>query len=105
VTTNKVEMLDPALLRPGRIDYKLYFGGVTAGPKVELYKRFFPQASEVEAEWFVETHEANSMAEFQGALLMLDEQRASPGRAGDAREESLELDEKNNSERPTLLSE
>ncbi len=26
VTTNKVEALDPALLRPGRIDYRLYMG-------------------------------------------------------------------------------
>jgi mitochondrial chaperone BCS1 len=94
MTTNNVEMLDSALLRPGRIDYKLYFGGVTAGQKVELYKRFFPQASDVEAEWFVETHEANSMAEFQGALLVMDQQRASPAVADGAREDSLELDEK-----------
>jgi chaperone BCS1 len=76
MTTNKIEMLDEALLRPGRIDYKLYFGGVTDQQKTALYRRFFPKASDVEAEWFVETHEANTMAEFQGLLLNLEEQRA-----------------------------
>jgi chaperone BCS1 len=26
MTTNKIETLDPALLRPGRIDYRMYLG-------------------------------------------------------------------------------
>jgi chaperone BCS1 len=62
------------LLRPGRIDYKLFFGDVLEEQKIELYRRFFPQASESEARWFVETHEsAETMAEFQGLLLDLDD--------------------------------
>jgi mitochondrial chaperone BCS1 len=36
MTTNKIETLDKALLRPGRIDYKLFFGDVTPEQKIEL---------------------------------------------------------------------
>ena len=73
MTTNRIEALDPALLRPGRIDYKLYLGKATDGQKVELYRRFFPQASEFEAQSFVESsRSAQTMAEFQGLLLELE---------------------------------
>ena len=42
--------------------------------KVELYKRFFPEAEEIDAELFVETHRwAETMAEFQGLLLRLEQ--------------------------------
>jgi chaperone BCS1 len=74
MTSNVVENLDPALLRPGRIDYKLYMGQADHRQKVELYKRFFPEADESEAELFVETHRAvETMAEFQGQLLKLEQ--------------------------------
>jgi hypothetical protein len=37
---------------------------------MDLYRRFFPQASEFEAEAFVEMHgSVETMAEFQGLLL------------------------------------
>jgi chaperone BCS1 len=78
MTTNRIETLDPALLRPGRIDYKLYLGKATDRQKVELYRRFFPEASEVEAEEFVESHRsAETMAEFQGRLLELEQGQSS----------------------------
>lgn len=72
MTTNSVDALDPALLRPGRIDYKLCMGEASEQQKVDLYRRFFPSASELEALEFVDTHTlAKTMAEFQGLLLHL----------------------------------
>jgi mitochondrial chaperone BCS1 len=68
MTTNRIEALDPALLRPGRIDYKLILGEATESQKTELYRRFFPEATEIEAREFVESHCARTMAEFQGLL-------------------------------------
>lgn len=74
MTSNVIESLDPALLRPGRVDYKLYMGRADDRQKIELYKRFFPEAAEVEAELFVEIHRsAETMAEFQGLLLRLEQ--------------------------------
>ncbi len=70
MTTNKIEALDPALLRPGRIDYRLYLGVASEEQKLELYCRFFPQAEECKARTFVEGHPwAETMADFQGLLL------------------------------------
>jgi chaperone BCS1 len=74
MTTNRFEVLDQALLRPGRIDYRLYMGEASEQQKVELYRRFFPSASEIEALEFVESHgSAGTMAEFQGLLLGLQQ--------------------------------
>lgn len=74
MTTNRFGVLDRALLRPGRIDYRLYMGEANDQQKIELYRRFFPSASELEALVFVETHNsAGTMAEFQGLLLGLQQ--------------------------------
>jgi len=78
MTSNRIEVLDPALLRPGRIDYRIYLGGATAEQKLELYRRFFPDASRFDAEEFIAMHpQATTMAEFQGVLLGLEQARAS----------------------------
>jgi len=74
MTTNKIEVLDDALLRPGRIDYRLYLGKAAHTQKIELYRRFFPSASVSESEVFVELNRhAETMAEFQGLLLSLQQ--------------------------------
>jgi chaperone BCS1 len=74
MTTNKVEALDEALLRPGRIDHRLYMGQACEEQKTELYRRFFSSASMSEARAFVEKHRsAVTMAEFQGLLLRLEQ--------------------------------
>lgn len=74
MTTNHVEKMDKALLRPGRIDYKLYLGKASGHQKLELYRKFFPDAPETEAREFVEASgSAETMAEFQGMLLALEQ--------------------------------
>ena len=77
MTTNRIEALDPALLRPGRIDYRMYLGKASREQKMELYRRFFPEASDVEACDAVDTcGVADTMAEFQGLLLGMAEDPA-----------------------------
>ncbi|KAG8906202.1 hypothetical protein FRB99_007418 [Tulasnella sp. 403] len=44
-TTNYVNRLDPALLRPGRMDVKIHYKMSTRDQIINLFKRFYPCAS------------------------------------------------------------
>ena len=73
MTTNKVGALDPALLSPGRIDYRLFMGEAVESQRIQLYRRFFPEATEAAARDFARAHCTETMAEFQGLLLALEQ--------------------------------
>ncbi len=49
MTTNHIEKLDPALVRPGRVDLKLFLGYVTPETLGQFVKTFFPQAKPLPA--------------------------------------------------------
>jgi chaperone BCS1 len=52
-TTNHPERLDPALVRPGRIDRKVHIGLADSQQVRRIFQRFFPAADEDLAECFV----------------------------------------------------
>ncbi|OLY83400.1 Mitochondrial chaperone BCS1 [Smittium mucronatum] len=42
MTTNHIERLDKALIRPGRVDYKVYLGNASKHQIIEMYIKFYP---------------------------------------------------------------
>jgi mitochondrial chaperone BCS1 len=71
-TTNHIQRLDPALIRPGRIDRKLYVGHATSEQAARLYRRFFPEADSSMAIAFADMIEPGriTMSSLQTHLLM-----------------------------------
>ncbi len=53
MTTNHVERLDPALIRPGRADVKVEIGLMNSHQMKEMFAKFFPDATDSQRERFV----------------------------------------------------
>jgi chaperone BCS1 len=71
MTTNHLDRLDPALIRPGRADVKLSFGNATADQARQLFERFFPGRPSL-AEDFADRvgNRRHSMATLQDHLML-----------------------------------
>lgn len=76
MTTNHRELLDPALIRPGRVDYEEEFTTATQSQLRRLYARFFPNSNGDAVIWAM-TMEGRTMAEAQQDLLRLKKDPAS----------------------------
>ncbi|XP_022098046.1 mitochondrial chaperone BCS1-like [Acanthaster planci] len=74
MTTNYIERLDPALIRPGRVDYKAHIGYATQHQLRQMFYRFYPELDVSAAEEFavraVEFKRPISIAAVQGFFMM-----------------------------------
>ncbi|GAU90022.1 hypothetical protein RvY_02502 [Ramazzottius varieornatus] len=73
LTTNYVDRLDPALLRPGRIDLSQHVGYATEYQLKKIFMRFYPEEPEATAELFaslvMDTAANVTLAQIQGLFL------------------------------------
>lgn len=69
MTTNYPENLDPALIRPGRIDLSIELKNATYDQILRMFKRFFPESRNAEAFAAKVAEYDISMAKLQGYLL------------------------------------
>ncbi|KAI8803357.1 P-loop containing nucleoside triphosphate hydrolase protein [Cladochytrium replicatum] len=105
MTTNHIEKLDPALIRPGRVDRKIFFDLATQWQARELFLQFFrgsDESHEALADTFAKAipERKVSMAAIQGYLMMY---KSSPKEAatcaGDWIAEELEKQAENEREK------
>ncbi|KAL4238280.1 mitochondrial chaperone [Mactra antiquata] len=74
MTTNYVDRLDPALIRPGRVDYKEKIDYATPYQLEQMYSRFYPDEDVTMATTFAEKalscNKTISLAQVQGLFLL-----------------------------------
>jgi chaperone BCS1 len=71
MTTNHLDKLDPALIRPGRADVKLWFGNATADQAQRLFERFFPGHGDLARDFAGRVTDRHcSMATLQDYLML-----------------------------------
>lgn len=73
MTTNRIELLDSALIRPGRVDVSIHFDLADSNQVKEMFLRFYPNllsSSPVVEQFLSQVPEkTRTMAEIQGFLL------------------------------------
>ncbi|CAB4056966.1 BCS1 [Lepeophtheirus salmonis] len=73
MTTNYLDRLDPALIRPGRVDVKQYIGYCSHKQLSDMYMKFYPDAPLIKAEEFgkkvIELNLPISAATLQGYFM------------------------------------
>ena len=74
MTTNHLASLDPALIRPGRVDVKQEIGLASRSQLLKMYKRFYPDQTFARAEEFAEKviglDQGKSIAQIQGHFML-----------------------------------
>ncbi|XP_053327102.1 mitochondrial chaperone BCS1 [Spea bombifrons] len=74
MTTNHIDRLDPALIRPGRVDVKQYVGHCTRWQLSQMFLRFYPDQTPSSAEEFAKaallSTDKISAAQVQGHFMM-----------------------------------
>lgn len=72
MTTNHPEKLDPAVMRPGRIDFKAFVGNASGYQIEQMFKRFYPDEPELCEEFVTKTVSLDipiSTAQLQGLFV------------------------------------
>lgn len=92
MTSNHIEKLDPALIRPGRIDISIEVGNATTNQAREYFKYFYSQEGDAEAVRFAANVSDGqySMAQIQGHLMRFKD---SPAKAAIANIGVLDTEE------------